>query len=205
MEAEIEKVMIWGLEMTKGVISAFQEHWYIVVGFAVLVGIIVGIAKLFAIRFSMLSPEKQYKIRLRRRYVKPKYSLRSGDPITDYPGKLVSGAVDLSPYVRFVPATLVNEGDKLEFDVKLELTEPTNRWTFRPYEGIAAITGWNHETNPSAKTPRRSFINLLERGSGVRLGAICINQEKEGGGEQYLSWKFTCLGVTVGEGKNKIE
>lgn len=205
MKEVIAQALTQGLEMTREVIAVWKENWYMVAAIPGIMGIIGVIAALFNIQFSRLSPEKQYRHRLRRGHVKPKYLLRLGKPITDYPGKLVKGAVDFSPYGRFLPVTLVHEGDNPEFDVKLELTEPSDRWTFRPYEGIAAITGWNHERSPSVKTPRRSFVDLLERGAGVRIGAICINREKDGESEEHLSWRFTCLGETVGEGRSRIE
>jgi hypothetical protein len=57
---------------------------------------------------------------------------------------------------------------------------------------------------PSERNPRSVLIDLIERGHGLQIGAICMNHEKENRPDEYLVWKFTCLGVTVGQGKNKI-
>jgi hypothetical protein len=59
-----------------------------------------------------------------------------------------------------------------KYEVRLKICEPTNRWTFRSFRGILALSHCNQVTHPTTSNPRCSHYDLLEKGHGAIIGSV---------------------------------
>jgi hypothetical protein len=149
----------------------------------------------------VLPDKKKYGIQLCLGLTGPKYSLALSSCKKGIPANL-SGK--FQKHIRFLHVRLLNTGEAPKYNVTLEICEPTNRWTFRNTVGVIALSGWNEVKGPTADNPRCVHYDLLEKGHGVIIGAVGINNEKEDSEDEFMTWRFTCLGRTVGKGRTLV-
>jgi hypothetical protein len=102
---------------------------------------------------------------------------------------------------------LDNKGADIPHVVKLETWEPSKRWNIAFDHQTVKLIGWNgvHGTNNSEENPRHNINKLKTQEDGSRVGTIMMDTNwSENTGPEYLTYRFTCCGQIVSEGKTLI-
>lgn len=133
-------------------------------------------------------------------------TLKLGQP-RDQPGPnlAVSHPDKLKKHKRFFPLVFENAKGTTPDDLLiLEVSEPTNRWTFRCDTRKMRIQFWNKVTQATLEEPRKTQFSfqLLDWKNG--LGDICLNDLERPSSEGPLHWKLSCNGILIKEAELEI-